>query len=91
MTKVVLQVGLLAFCVSVVLFGTQGLPLFDIIARAFIVFIAVVIAQVVLLMVATNMRRTSSHRAAAASKPLEQEGTPEAPGSTPPQAPAAAA
>ncbi len=57
MTKVVIQVGALAFFVSAVLFGTQGLPLFDIIARGFIVFIAVVTGQIVILMVATSMRR----------------------------------
>ncbi len=57
MTKVMFQIGLLAFFVSAVIFGTQGLPVMDAIARAFIVFIAVVGAQVIVLVVASSMRR----------------------------------
>jgi len=64
MTKIVFQVGLLAFCVAAVLFGTQGMPLFDILARGFIVFIAVVTMQVVILMVATSMKAKGDLKAA---------------------------
>ena len=56
MTKVMFQIGLLAFFVSAVVFGTQGLPVMDAIARAFIVFIAVVAGQVAVLVVASGMR-----------------------------------
>jgi hypothetical protein len=57
MTKVMFQIGLLAFFVSAVIFGTEGLPIMDAVARAFIVFIAVVGAQVVVLVVASSMKR----------------------------------
>jgi hypothetical protein len=57
MTKVMFQIGLLAFFVSVVIFGTQGLALMDMIARSFIVFIAVVAGQVIVLVVASGMKR----------------------------------
>jgi hypothetical protein len=57
MTKVMVQIGLLAFFVSAVIFGTEGLPVMDAVARAFIVFIAVVGAQVVVLVVASSMKR----------------------------------
>ncbi|MBP1655881.1 MAG: hypothetical protein H6Q31_482 [Bacteroidetes bacterium] len=90
MTKVVFQVGVLAFCVSAVLFGTQDLPLFAIVARAFIVFIAVVFAQVILLMVATNMKHAAPQRTAAAQKHEEHEAAAEGPGSSSSQTPAAA-
>ncbi|HUI64814.1 MAG TPA: hypothetical protein VL126_08225 [Bacteroidota bacterium] len=42
MNKIIFQLGLLAFCVSAVFFGTQEMTLMETIARAFIVFIAVV-------------------------------------------------
>lgn len=57
MTKVMVQIGLLAFFVSAVIFGTEGLPIMDAVARAFIVFIAVVGAQVVVLVVASSMKK----------------------------------
>jgi hypothetical protein len=57
MTKVMFQIGLLAFFVSAVVFGMQGLPVMDAIARAFIVFIAVVAGQLAVLVVASGMRR----------------------------------
>lgn len=90
MTKVVLQVGMLAFFVSAVVFGTQGLPLFDIIARAFIVFIGVVMVQVVLLIAATSMKRAPAQKGASAPKREDNEGSSGVPGSTSSQTPAAA-
>lgn len=57
MTKVMFQIGLLAFFVAAVIFGTQGMPVMDAIARAFIVFIAVVAGQVAVLVVASGMKR----------------------------------
>jgi hypothetical protein len=56
MTKVMFQVGLLAFFVSAVVFGTQGFSVMDMVARAFIVFIAVVAGQVLVLVVASGMK-----------------------------------
>jgi|GEM_PF-2169261 len=90
MTKVMLQVGVLAFCVSAVLFGAQDLPLFTIIARAFIVFMAVVFAQVILLMVATHMKRTPPQRAASVQNREDHDAQAQGPASPSSQTPAAA-
>jgi SNF family Na+-dependent transporter len=49
MNKIILQIGALAFCVSVVAFSTQKYPMLDTVARAFIVFIIVTVALSVLL------------------------------------------
>ena len=57
MTKVMFQIGLLAFFVSAVIFGSQGMPVMAAIARAFIVFIAVVAGQIIVLVVASGMKR----------------------------------
>lgn len=90
MTKIVFQVGFLAFFVSAVLFGTQGLPLFDIIARGFIVFIAVVTCQVVILMMATSMKRKAAQVPAERPPREEEEMPPEPPAGPGSQAPATA-
>jgi hypothetical protein len=42
MNRVIFQIGLLAFCVAVVYFGTSGMGVVDMVARGFIVFMAVV-------------------------------------------------
>ena len=44
MKTVVFEVGLLGFFVSAVVFGAQGVNLFDMVARAFIVFIGIELA-----------------------------------------------
>ncbi len=44
MKSIVFELGLLAFFVSAVVFGSQGASLFDMIAQAFIVFIGIEIA-----------------------------------------------
>jgi hypothetical protein len=74
MTKVMFQIGLLSFFVAAVIFGTQGLPVMDAVARAFIVFIAVVGAQVVVLVVASSMRRAPEHVAMPEAAPRAQDG-----------------
>jgi hypothetical protein len=56
MTKIMLQIGTLAFFVSAVFFGSQGLILMDILTRSFIVFIGVVAGQAVLLMATAAMK-----------------------------------
>jgi hypothetical protein len=57
MKTVVFELGLLAFFVSAVVFGAQGASLFDVIARAFIVFIGVELAATtVLAMLSTRPR-----------------------------------
>jgi Na+/pantothenate symporter len=46
MNKIIFQIGLLVFCVSVVVFTTLGNDVVDVIARSFIVFIASIVAMV---------------------------------------------
>ena len=53
MNKIIFQIGMLGFCVSAVLFGTQGLSLMETVARAFIVFITVVCAIAVVLLMSS--------------------------------------
>ncbi len=49
MKTIVFELGLLAFFVSAVVFGAQGASLFDMIARAFIVFIGIELAATTVL------------------------------------------
>ena len=49
MKAIVFEFGLLAFFVSAVVFGAQGASLFDMVARAFIVFIGIELAATVVL------------------------------------------
>jgi len=73
MTKIMLHIGTLAFFVSAVFFGSQGLILMDILTRSFIVFIAVVAGQTVLLIAMSAMknRRTPERDLAPAAGPGE--------------------
>jgi hypothetical protein len=54
MNKTIFQIGLLAFCVSTVVFATQGLGLIETIARSFIVFMVVVCAIAVVLVISST-------------------------------------
>jgi hypothetical protein len=56
MTKVMFQVGLLGFFVSALYFGTQAMPLMDMVVRSFIVFIAVVLGQTTLFVIIASMK-----------------------------------
>ena len=47
MRKVIFELGLLAFCVSTVVFVLQGYGIFDTLGRAFIVFIGLVMTGAV--------------------------------------------
>ena len=47
MRKMIFEIGLLAFCVSAVVFVLQGYGIFDTLGRAFIVFVGVVLTGVV--------------------------------------------
>lgn len=49
MNKLIFQIGILAFFISAVIFGVQEFSLFDTLARAFIVFIAVVILGIMVM------------------------------------------
>ena len=75
MTKVMFQVGLLAFFVSAVVFGTQGFALMDMVARSFIVFIAVIAGQVLVLVVASAMKSAPEPPVAAQASSHAPEGS----------------
>ncbi len=49
MNKIIFQIGALAFFVSLVAFSTERYSLLDTVARAFIVFISVIVALMMLL------------------------------------------
>jgi hypothetical protein len=58
MNKVIFQIGVLAFCVSIVAFGAQQMALIQTLSRSFIVFVGVVVTCVILytIIVATMER-----------------------------------
>jgi hypothetical protein len=74
MNKIIFQIGMLGFCVSAVLFGTQGMSLMETVARAFIVFIAVVCAiAVVLLMSSLFVSREKADDEGGAAGPGQRD------------------
>lgn len=63
MNKIIFQLGLLAFFVSIVFFASQNHPMLDTIARSFIIFVGVVffVAMVVAVSVLfTNKTKSGS-------------------------------
>jgi len=64
MNKLIFQIGLLAFFVSIVLFGSNGANLVDMVSRSFIVFIIFTVGAICLLIVGSwvmvNGRRNAS-------------------------------
>jgi uncharacterized MAPEG superfamily protein len=56
MNKIIFEIGLLAFCVASVVYGTQGDTLLDTVARAFIVFMIVVCGLAMLLFAMATLR-----------------------------------
>ncbi len=51
MNKIIFQIGLLAFCVSAVMFATERTHLLEAVSRSFIVFVGVVVLTAVSLSV----------------------------------------
>ncbi len=49
MSKIIFQVGLLVFLVSIVFFGIQGFDLLETVSRSFLMFIAVMVTAGILL------------------------------------------
>jgi hypothetical protein len=64
MTRVIFQIGLLAFCVAAVVFGLELQDILEVVARAFIVFIAVIGAMMVILLVGASFHRQAPQEAA---------------------------
>ncbi|MDH3251620.1 MAG: hypothetical protein OEM41_02445 [Ignavibacteria bacterium] len=48
MNKIIFQIGVLAFCVSIVAFGAQQMALIQMLSRSFIVFVGVVVMCAIL-------------------------------------------
>lgn len=46
MNKIIFQVGLLSFCVSVVIFSTMGNEVLEVVSKSFIVFIAAIVTMI---------------------------------------------
>lgn len=46
MNKIIFQVGLLSFCISAVVYASLDMPLIDVIARAFIVYITTILISI---------------------------------------------
>ncbi len=65
MTKVIFQIGLLGFCVAAVIFGLEGTDVLEVLARAFIVFIAVICALVLILLVGASFHQEKQKTEAA--------------------------
>lgn len=55
MNKLVFQIGILAFFISAVIFGVQEFSLFDTLARAFLVFITVVIFGIMVMILVSYL------------------------------------
>jgi hypothetical protein len=61
MNKIIFQIGLLAFFASSVVFGSQGLNLIDTISRAFLVFIATILASTIVIVVSSMLPTKKSN------------------------------
>lgn len=57
MTKVIFEIGILAFCVAVVCFGLQENDMLEVTAHAFMVFIVVMCAMMLILLLAGSFSR----------------------------------
>ncbi|NUN69067.1 MAG: hypothetical protein HUU02_05100 [Bacteroidetes bacterium] len=55
MNKIIFQVGLLSFCVSVVIFSTLGNEMLDVVSKSFIVFIAAIVTMVGIIVAASML------------------------------------
>jgi|WetSurMetagenome_2_1015567.scaffolds.fasta_scaffold530463_2 hypothetical protein len=57
LNKVVFQIGLLAFCISAVIFATERVHLLEAVSRSFIVFVGVVLVSAGVFAAAATMSR----------------------------------
>ncbi len=65
MNKIIFQIGILGFCIAAVVFGGSGGGVLDIISRAFIVFVGVVLALTAIVLVGGTMIEKNSAAAGA--------------------------
>lgn len=50
MNKVLFQIGLLTFCISIIYLGVQEIPVIELLSRSFLIFVAVVAAGIFIVM-----------------------------------------
>ncbi len=62
MNKLIFQLGILGFCVSAVVFGANGAGLLEIVSRAFLVFVGIVLAIVLVVVVGGSMVESNKRR-----------------------------
>jgi hypothetical protein len=55
MNKLIFQIGILGFCIAAVVYGGSGGSILDIVSRAFIVFVGIVLAVTAILLVGGTM------------------------------------
>jgi hypothetical protein len=68
MNKLVFQIGVLVFCVSVVYFGAQGADAIQVVSRSFLVFMAVVSGMAIVAIVVSSTLRGNRRQDAAGAK-----------------------
>jgi hypothetical protein len=82
MNRIIVEIGLLAFCVAAVVFGVQGMDLMETVARSFMVFMIVVCSIAMVMLVASMLRAKTPEvqsSPATSSAPPKQEPSEESP------------
>jgi len=74
MNKIIFQVGLLAFCISTVVFSVLGSPLLEVLAKAFIVFIAAIVGMIVILFATAAFSDKEKEFPAAPAESVQKTG-----------------
>ena len=63
MNKIILNFGLLVFCLSIIFFSRIGLPVQDVLIRSFLIFLAVsVMLSIIALVFIRAINKTSSEK-----------------------------
>ena len=63
MNKIILQIGLLTFCVSVIFFSRSSIPFYDILLKSFAVFIIITImGHILALLFIQSIKKISENR-----------------------------
>ncbi|HUN65395.1 MAG TPA: hypothetical protein VMW43_04790 [Bacteroidota bacterium] len=76
MTRIILEMALLAFCIAIVIFASQSLSVIDVVTKSFIVLVSVVglivIVLVTTLLVAGRMKKPAEQPV---ERPVQQKKT----------------
>ncbi len=63
MNKIILQIGLLTFCISVIFFSRSSIPFYDILLKSFAVFIIITImGHILALLFIQSVKKLSENR-----------------------------